>query len=192
MKFLSDLVVVDKTSPTPAQMQGISKPFTTGKVGMTTEGTWRIDSYRSGLEDDFGIVMVPKGPQSGGKDVVFGWADAYSVSAFTKHAQESWDWIMFMAGPGRPIDSIVGGKIPAWKESAYSEEWLEKDQLPANKALVLRSADLIGESVTLPPRFDEWNSAVQSDFDKISLGEGEFYAVMKELDAKVESILARK
>ena len=38
---------------------------------------------------------------------------------------------------------------------------------------------------------DEWNAAVQSDFEKIILGEGDFDTVMAELKVKVEKILAR-
>jgi len=191
MEFLSDLIVKDKVSPTPAQTKGISKPFTTGKIGMCGEGSWRIDSYRSGLEDDFGINLVPLGPESEGEHVVFGWADAMSISAFTEHPEEAWEWMIFMSGPGRPIDSILGGKIPVWKDTAYSDTWLEKDQLPENKDLVLQSVDLIGPTVTLAPRFDEWNGQVQSDFDKIALGEDDFDAVMAELKKKVEKILSR-
>ena len=41
--------------------------------------------------------------------MVCGWADASSMSAYTKHPQQAWDWVMFMAGPGRPVDSILGG-----------------------------------------------------------------------------------
>ena len=43
----------------------------------------------------------------------------------------------------------------------------------------------------MAPLYDEWNAAVQSDFDKIILGAGNFDAVMSELKAKVEKILAR-
>ena len=191
MEFLTNLIVKDKVSPTPAQTKGISKPFTTGKIAMAEEGSWRIDSYRSGLEDEFGITLTPLGPDSGGKHVVFGWADAMSISAFTDHPEEAFEWLLFMSGPGRPTDSMLGGKVPAWKANAYSDVWLEKDLLPENKQLVLDSIDLIGPKVTLPPRFDEWNSQVQSDFDKMALGEGDFDTVMAELQAKVEKILAR-
>ena len=190
-KFLADMVVVDKSSPTPAQTKGVSTFFTTGKIAMCTEGSWRIDTYRKSLEDPFGIFLTPKGPGSPGQHVVYGWADAMSISAFTKHPDASWDWMMYMSGSGRPIDSILGGKVPIWKANATSDTWLEKDQLPENKQLVLDSVDLIGKQVTMAPLYDEWNAAVQSDFDKIILGAGNFDAVMSELKAKVEKILAR-
>jgi multiple sugar transport system substrate-binding protein len=190
-KFLTDLVVVDKTSPTPAQTKGVSTFFTTGKIAMCTEGSWRIATYRKGLDDPFGIFLTPKGPGSPGKHVVYGWADAMSISAYTDHPDAAWDWMIFMSGPGRPIDSILGGKVPIWKANATSDVWLEKDQLPENKQLVLDSVDLIGKEVTMAPLYNEWNAAVQSDFEKISLGEGDFDAVMSELKDKVEKILAR-
>jgi ABC-type glycerol-3-phosphate transport system substrate-binding protein len=191
MKFLSDLILVDKTSPTPAQTKGVSTFFTTGKVAMCTEGSWRINTYRKGLEDPFGITLVPKGPRSGGKDIVYGWADASSISATTKFPEVAWDWMLFMSGKGRPVDSMLGGKVPIWKKNAESTAWLEKDLLPANKELVLRAVGLIGPKVTMPPLYSEWNSAIQSDFEKIVLGEGDFDTVMAELGERVAKILAR-
>jgi multiple sugar transport system substrate-binding protein len=192
VKFLVDLVVKDKFSPTPAQTKGVSKFFTTGKVGMCTEGTWRIDTYRSGLEDPFGIVLVPKGPKSGGKDVVYGWADAMSISAFTKYPDASWKWIMYMTKPDRPPKSVLGGKVPVWKEAAQSDIWMERDQLPKNKELVLKAIDLIGPTVTMCPGWDEVDGKISSDIEKMLLGEGEFNAVMAELEDAVKKILARQ
>jgi multiple sugar transport system substrate-binding protein len=191
-KFLTDLVAKDKFSPTPAQTKGVSTFFTTGKVGMVTEGTWRIDTYRKGLEDPFGIVMVPKGPRSGGKDVVYGWADAYSISAYTKHPDAAWDWMIYMVGPARPVDSILGGKVPILKEAAQSPTWLEKDMLPANKGLVLDAIDLIGPAVTLPPASSEINKAVNTGFEKLVLTDADFDTVMKEMEEEVAKILARQ
>jgi multiple sugar transport system substrate-binding protein len=192
MKFLADLITQDKVSPTPAQTKGVSTFFTTGRIGMCTEGSWRIDTYRKGLKDPFGITLAPLGPGSGGKQASFGWPDSFAVSAFTEHPDEAWAWIEFMSGPGRPVDSVLGGKVPIWKKNALSPRWAEADQLPANKALVLKAGELIGSKVTFAPRWPEWSDqVVQSDFDKILLGEGSFDQVMAELKVKVERILAR-
>ena len=153
--------------------------------------SWRIDTYRSGLKDPFGIVQVPLGPKSGGKRVVYGWADAMSISAFTEHADAAWEWIVYMTGPGRPVDSILGGKVPIWKAAALSDTWLQADKLPANKKLVLEALEMIGPKVTMPPGYEEWNNMIQSDFEKIVLGEGNFDQVMDELQLKVDKVLAR-
>ncbi|MCD6120241.1 MAG: sugar ABC transporter substrate-binding protein [Spirochaetales bacterium] len=191
MKFLTDLIVKDKASPTPAQTKGVSKFFTTGKIGMCTEGSWRVDTYRKSLKDPFGIFLVPTGPQSGGKRVSFGWADSMSISAYTKHPKEAWNWVEYMTGPGRPVDSILGGKVPIWKVSALSDTWKEKGKYPKNKELILEAGKLIGPKVTFVKRWDEANSEIQSGFEKVVLGEGDLNSVMKELKTKVEKILAR-
>lgn len=191
-KFITDLIAKDKFSPTPAQTKGVSKFFTTGKVGMCTEGSWRIDTYRKGLKDPFGIVLVPKGPKSGGKDVVYGWSDAYSISAYTKNPDAAWDWMIYMVSPARPVDSILGGKVPILKEVAQSPTWLEKDKLPANKGLVLDAVDLIGPKVTMPPGGSEINKVVNTGFEKLVLGDANFDTVMKEMEEDVAKILARQ
>jgi len=193
MKFLADLVIKDKVSPTPAQTKGVSDFFATGTIAMVTEGSWRIDTYRKGLKDPFGLTFIPLGPGSGGKYVSFGWPDSYSISAFTKHPDAAWAWIEYMSGSGRPADSVMGGKVPIWKKSALSEAWAEKNLLPANKSLVLKAGELIGKNVTFAPRWPEWSDQVAaSDFDKILLGEGDFDQVMAELKVKIEKILARE
>jgi multiple sugar transport system substrate-binding protein len=192
MRFLADLVIKDKVSPTPAQTKGISTFFTTGKIAMCTEGSWRIDTYRSSLKDPFGITFIPTGPGSGGKYVSFGWPDSYSLSKFTKHPDEAWAWTEYMAGPGRPVDSFLGGKVPIWKQSALSSAWAETGKLPANKSLILKAGELIGRNVTFAPRWPEWSDQVAaSDFDKILLGEGSFDQVMAEMADKIDKILAR-
>ncbi len=192
MRFLADLVVKDKVSPTPAQTKGVSEMFATGKIGMVTEGSWRIDTYRSNLKDKFGITYLPLGPGAGSKYVSFGWPDSYSISAYTKSPDAAWAWTEYMAGPGRPADSVLGGKVPIYKKSALSDAWAEKDKLPANKDLVLKAGELIGKNVTFAPGWPEWSDQVAaSDFDKILLGEGDFDQVMAELKVKIDKILAR-
>jgi multiple sugar transport system substrate-binding protein len=192
MKFLADLVIKDKVSPTPAQTKGVSTFFTTGKIAMCTEGSWRIDTYRKSLADPFGITYLPLGPGSGGKYDSFGWPDSYAISAYTKHPDESWAWTEYMAGPGRPVDSVLGGKVSIWKKSALSDAWAEKNMLPENKDLVLKAGALIGKNVTFAPGWPEWSDQIAaSDFDKILLGEGDFDTVMAEMTEKIDKVLAR-
>ena len=182
-------IVLAGYSPTAAQMQGVSKPFTTGQIGMVSEGSWRISSYRSALEDPFGIALIPRGPESTGDHVVYGWTDNFAMSNYTEYPDQAWKWMLDMTGPKRPYDSLLGGKVPIWREAAMSEVWLEKGQMPANKEVVLEAVDLIGSRTA--PKMSEWRPSAESMFDKIVLGEVGFEAGMKELEEKINQILNR-
>ena len=124
--------------------------------------------------------------------MVYGWSDAYSISAYTKNPDAAWDWMIYMVSPARPVDSILGGKVPILKEVAQSPTWLEKDKLPANKGLVLDAVDLIGPKVTMPPGGSEINKVVNTGFEKLVLGDANFDTVMKEMEEDVAKILARQ
>jgi multiple sugar transport system substrate-binding protein len=75
-----------------------------------------------------------------------------------QHPDEAWEFINFMTGPARTIDLTFGGKIPIYKPVALSEEFLEQDQQPDNKGLLLEWADNTGPT-TFTPGWGEWRGS---------------------------------
>ena len=59
-----------------------------------------------------------------------------------------------MVGDGRTASDFLGGKVPAYIAIAESEDWLERDQLPANKELILE----IGEQLIYTGFSDSWGA----------------------------------
>ena len=77
--------------------------FQSGKGALTTDGSWLINDYVNNSKFPVGFGLLPKGPQ-GRKSMFNGLADSIWVG--TKHPEESWQWVKFLASP--ECEDIVG------------------------------------------------------------------------------------
>ncbi|MEM5475506.1 sugar ABC transporter substrate-binding protein [Pacificibacter sp. AS14] len=142
LQFLTDLVNVEGVAPKPQDMEGIRQQdiFPLGMAAMWVDGSWNIANSREIVGDQFqwGIAEVPRGPDATDETVAsYAWADMLAVSATSEHPELAWELIQALAGEGVEADDFLGGKVPAYIPVAESEEWLETDQLPANKGVLL-------------------------------------------------------
>ena len=64
-----------------------------------------------------------------------------------------------MTGPMRTIDRTFPGKIPIYRPTAESEEWLESDMMPSNKGFILDWATFAGPT-SFTPGWGEWRGYV--------------------------------
>ncbi len=98
---IADLAFVDGVSPNPATLTAMtgsndSDPLLTGKIAMEVEGAWGL----SGLNDlpfRVGVAAVPIGANEKARDVLF--TDPYFVLKGSKHPEEAFKFISFMAEP---------------------------------------------------------------------------------------------
>jgi len=157
INFLHSLIFEHGVAPTPAEMEGISNPFQEGIAAMWVDGSWAIGGLRDS-DVNFGIGPVPRGPQAEG-DTAYGWSDMTSISATTEHPEEAWALVQCLTGPNRTVDLVEDGKMPVYRATALSDEWLEADQLPANKLFLLEWADNIGPT-SFTPGWGEWRGYV--------------------------------
>jgi multiple sugar transport system substrate-binding protein len=155
-EFLVSLVNEHGVAPKPAEMEGIGNPFAEGIAAMWVDGSWAIGSLRDS-DVNFGIAGVPRGPQWT-EDTAYGWSDMTSVGATTEHPEEAWALVRCLTGEARTTDLVEDGKIPVFRAAA-GEAWLETDQLPANKDLLLSWADHIGPT-SFTPGWGEWRGYV--------------------------------
>ena len=158
LEFLVSLVQEHGVAPTPAEMEGVSNPFAQGIAAMWVDGSWAIDTLRATDGLNFGIAAVPRGPQWT-EDTSFGWSDMTSISATTEHPEEAWALVNCLTGPNRTPDLVEDGKIPVYRATAMSEEWLQLDQLPTNKSFLLDWAEYIGPT-SFTPGWGEWRGYV--------------------------------
>ncbi|OQY23467.1 MAG: hypothetical protein B6I34_04645 [Anaerolineaceae bacterium 4572_32.1] len=119
--------------------------FPQGMAAMWVDGSWNIKNIRDIAGDSFqwGIAPIPRGPHWE-KDQAYGWPDNIAMSPTTEHPDEVWNFIKFLTGPGRPASSFKGGKVPIYKATAFSEEFLEKGQQPSNKGFLLEWGENLG------------------------------------------------
>jgi multiple sugar transport system substrate-binding protein len=157
LEFLTGLIT-DGLAPTPAEVQGLPNPFSSGLAAMWVDGSWAIDTLRQEAQFEYAIASLPRGPQWV-TDTAHGWSDMTSVGATTAQPEEAWALVACLTGPNRMAELVEAGKIPVYRPVAESEAWLETDLLPANKSLLLEWAAYIGPNA-FTPGWGEWRGYV--------------------------------
>ncbi|RME97883.1 MAG: sugar ABC transporter substrate-binding protein [Chloroflexi bacterium] len=137
-------IVIDKGySPAFEQVASLggNALFTSGKVALTTDGSWMIGTYSGNSDFEVGFARLPQGPE-GRKSMFNGLAD--SIWAGSKHQAEAWEWVKYLASP--ECANVVGDAgvvFPAQEQaveralkayqgrgldvSAFTQQALEKD-----------------------------------------------------------------
>ncbi|MEE3122893.1 MAG: sugar ABC transporter substrate-binding protein [SAR324 cluster bacterium] len=166
MRFVTDMVNLHQVAPKPQDMEGIRQQdvFPMGMAAMWVDGSWNIANVRKITKDKFrwGISQVPKGPNATTSSAKgYAWADMLAVSPNTEHADLAWKFIMYMTGPGRTAKDFLGGKVPAHRPIAESNEWLERDLQPANKEIILEIG-LSQTTTSFTPKWSKWRGYAAS------------------------------
>lgn len=119
IQFLVDLIHVDQAAPPP----GVAASFLNGQVAMQVTNSVLINRIvDSAPELDWGITMVPKGPE---RRVIYGGPDSVAISKYTKHPEAAWEFVKFLIGPNRPVGSDVRGRVPINRKLALDPAWIE-------------------------------------------------------------------
>ena len=163
VEFLTSLVQEHGVAPTRAEMEGIRQQdvFPLGISAMWVDGAWNIDNNRTQLEGsdlNWAIAPIPQGP-SAEEPTSYGWPDLLAIAATTEHPDESWAFVNCMTGPLRTIDLSFPGKVPIYRPTAESEEFLEADLMPANKGFILDWGSFAGPT-SFTPGWGEWRGYV--------------------------------
>lgn len=123
-------------------MQGIkqNEVFPLGMAAMWVDGSWNIASVRKAADPEmhWGIAQVPTGPDATSETVAaYAWSDMLSIGAKSDNADIAWEFVQFLVGEGRSASDFLGGKVPAYRAIAEDSAWLEREQQPDNKELIL-------------------------------------------------------
>lgn len=142
LRFLTNLVLEDKVAPMPQEMEGIRQQdvFPLGMAAMWVDGSWNIANIRNVADPEmnWGIAQVPIGPDATPETAAaYAWSDMLAIAETSEEKDLAWAFIQHMVGAGRDVSDFLGGKVPAYRAIAESEAWLEADQQPDNKGLIL-------------------------------------------------------
>jgi multiple sugar transport system substrate-binding protein len=159
LEFLTNLVLEDKVAPMPQEMQGIRQQdvFPLGMAAMWVDGSWNIANTRSVADPsmNWAIAQVPMGPDATPETAAaYAWADLLAMPQGGENADLAWAFIQHMVGEGRTADDFEGGKVPAFRAIAESDDWLDRDMMPPNKELILQ----IGTQPVYTGFSDNWSA----------------------------------
>jgi len=126
---------------------GILDPFLTQKLAMKVDGDWSYSSIATIPDLDVGAAPVPIPNMQGAIRRTFSCGSMYAISKNTKHAEEAWTFIKWLAGP-------EGAKSYAVHALERMQKDWKRQQLP-------------GEPIYIPNLFN--NRQAVSELEKIYL-----------------------
>jgi len=103
MQFMADLRWKHGGAATPSDVSALQTAefalFSTGKVGINPNGSWRIKTYVPEVKQRFLWRVVPhwKGPT--GQRVTFSTTDSFLGNGRTKVPEETWQVLKWLSGP---------------------------------------------------------------------------------------------
>lgn len=151
----------DSASRTMAQM------FLQQQIAMHISGRWLVPKYRSEAKFDWDIVNLPEGKQG---SIVNIDASGYALAKSSKHKDEAVRFINFISSKYALSKLAQSGLIvPARKDVAYSESFLNKAMKPKNAVVFL---DIINAGRPTPVNENYQNiiDVLNKRFEPVFLG----------------------
>ncbi|MGD0566457.1 MAG: sugar ABC transporter substrate-binding protein [Candidatus Goldiibacteriota bacterium] len=190
--YRQDLMYKYKVMPSPSQLSamggvGAADLFVNGKAAMFLSGIWKTPYFRQTVKFDWDAQVFPEGPAGGRGWLVSG--GGYSILKSTKHPEEAWKLLTFLAGEeGQKALAMTGLAQPAIKAIAESGAFLD-GKPPLSKKFLLDSVNY----GCFAPDTDKWqeslNSYIFPALDKIWANEKKPYQVMPDAVKKVNKLI---
>jgi multiple sugar transport system substrate-binding protein len=117
-----DLIHKYKVSPSSSEMKALSAlgdPFLTGKVAMIMTGGWGFWVYKP-AKFHWGVAALPY--VEGRRPVMF--VDIMNISATTKHPEESWELLKWIADPKKGMKGYMEITQATPPHDGLLDEWL--------------------------------------------------------------------
>ena len=151
----------DSASLTMAQM------FLQQKIAMHVSGRWLVPKYSKDAQFDWDIAPFPRGSKG---SIVNIDSSGYAPSKSSAHKQEALEFIEFISSE-KSLDvlSQSGLIVPARKDSAYSNVFLDKVQKPHNAGVFLDVIET-GKSTPVNENYREITDILDKSLEPVFLG----------------------
>ncbi len=185
MEFYSGLVSKEKVSPDTAAASTFgSNMFLTGRLAMSSEGSWMLRAFADIDHFQWDVAPLPKGK----RDVAVVNGLGIAIYAKSKQKEAAWKLVKFLSSKEyqEPL-ATSGTSIPALKSIAYSPTYL--DGKPAGKKYFLQQIET-GRAQDFGPGFARWDDAIRSELELVWLGRKDVKTALNDAKKKVDDILA--
>lgn len=169
MQLTSDMMYKYNVSPSSTELQaaavGTHELFAQGHIGMYVTGIWEVPRFRDEIKDfDWDIAWFPKGP-TGIRGVATGWS-GYGITSATKHPQEAWEFLKYIAGAkGLTYLAKTGLAQPAIARIADSPLWIDGKR-PQNRRLTVEEVPYVHSDV-LSSKWPEINAIINPKLELV-------------------------
>lgn len=130
--------------------------FMQGKVAMYISGRWSVPRFREDINFNWDITTFPAGTAG---SIVGADGSGWAMYSKTKHPEEAWKLIQFLASKKSITKfSETGLIVPARKDVANSKNFLEPEKKPESSLLFLE----IIKRAKPTPSVNRWNEVVDT------------------------------
>lgn len=201
LQFVVDLVKEYKVAPQPKDMSSMrwQDIFPNQVCAMFVDGGWLSNDFRNNIGDKFqwGVTRVPMGPSATERQT-YGWPDSYAMSPDTKHPEEAWTWLKYLAGEGITLDQFMAGKMPAYKALVESEAFVDLSKQPGADMQLFRDHTSDKFVTTYTKGWSEWvgygaaeTMGLAGGIDACLNGEYTFDEAIAKIKTNTDKVLSR-
>ena len=170
--------------------RGLGPPamFVSGKVAAVPDGSWMITFFASNAKFETAWVPLPKGPSGRRASMLNGLAD--SIWSGTKHKEESWRWVRYLAS--NDCQSVVaarGALFPAIDGLAAKVVEVHKAKGVDISAFLLMAKEQTFAN-PISDKGAEINVLMKHAFESVVMGKKPAAATLKEASDKVNKLLS--
>ena len=171
MQFMQDLLLKDKSQPSPADLQKDSsnKRYFDGNVAMYVAGAYFSNPASQSIKSfAWDVAALPSG--SAGPFSVTGGSQgsSWSVTTGSKLQDQAWQLVQWMAGPESQTVLAEHGWIPG-RKSVGTQVYLSAKSPPLHKKVFVDATEHV-KMIPLIPDWTDIDSAVSKQMANLWLG----------------------
>jgi multiple sugar transport system substrate-binding protein len=142
VQWCADLALIDGVAPLPSRVEGGGgrELFEARLAATHIDGRWMVPRFRKlGFEWDVAPIPVPDDTK---RAVVWSGSVGLAVSAKTRHPDEAFALVAWLAGPeGQARLTRTGLQLPNQRALATTDAFLQRGQRPAHAEVFVRAAE---------------------------------------------------
>lgn len=191
---LADLVLKHNVAPAGTALEALGMTNTqmleTGKLAMAVDGSWAL-AWMHKITPKLGTGVLPGMAAKTGTDMQ---AHLHSGFASTRHPEEAWEWLRYLATPFYQTQFCrIGLWLPS-QTGLMTEEglrsWITEGVHPEGYVdIPTKYLPQYGRVLYMPPGWAEANQILTPAFDKIWVGDATAEQAMAEAVPKANQVL---
>jgi multiple sugar transport system substrate-binding protein len=185
MQWHADLILKDKATPLPSDLQGISWMFRTGRLGMAWAGRFRAIELVN-AEFEVGMVGTPKGKVG---PINRDGPNASGLPTGTKNLDAAYKLATFMGGPDAAPTYLASGRPLPVQTALLDSDAFKKSLKPYERLDVYTNAAKTVRAWRIPGKGAESLRTVQTEWEKVLVGQQDVPTAMKAAKAQMDPLL---
>jgi ABC-type glycerol-3-phosphate transport system substrate-binding protein len=181
----ADMYLKDKSIPVPADVQGISWLFATGRLAMSWGHKFRVNELAN-AKFEVGMIGTPKGKA---RRLNRDGPNATGIATIAKRRDDSYVLARFLGGAEAAPAYIGGGATIPVRKSLANSEHFKKGMLPFEKIEVHNDSAASVRPWRIPGKAPEIVRAFTAQWERILTGQAAPRDAMKAAKAQMDELL---